>query len=49
MQTYLGSVYLPIIIDNNIDIKHNSNVVLKLKNISGSNCFIVQMIIMEHQ
>ena len=49
MQTYLGSVYLPIIIDNNLDIKHNPNVVLKLKNISGSNFFIVQMIIMEHQ
>jgi hypothetical protein len=35
----LESVYLPTIIDNNLNIKHNSNIILKLKNISDSNCF----------
>ena len=35
----LESVYLPTIIDNNLDIKHNSNIILRLKNISDSNCF----------
>ena len=29
----LESVYLPAIIDNNLDIKHNSNIILRLKNI----------------
>ena len=35
----LESIYLPTIIDNNLDIKHNSNIVVRLKNISDSNCF----------
>ena len=35
----LESVYLPTIIDNNLDIKHNSNIILRLKTISDSNCF----------
>ncbi len=35
----LESVYLPTIIDNNLDIKHNSNIVVRLKNISYSKCY----------
>ena len=35
----LESVYLPTIIDNNLEIKHNSNIILRLKTISDSNCF----------
>ena len=35
----LESIYLPCIIDNNLDIKHNSNIIVRLKNISDSNCF----------
>ena len=35
----LESIYIPTIIDNNLDIKHNSNIVVRLKNISDSNCF----------
>jgi len=35
----LESIYVPSIIDNNFDIKHNSNIVVRLKNISDSNCF----------
>ena len=35
----IESIYLPAIIDNNLDIKHNSNIVVRFKNISDSNCF----------
>ena len=35
----LESVYLPCIFDNNLDIKHDTNIVLRLKNISDSKCF----------
>jgi hypothetical protein len=35
----LESVYLPCVFDNNLDVKHDTNIVLRLKNISGSNCF----------
>ncbi len=35
----LESIYLPTIIDNNLGIKHNSNIVVRLKSISGSDCF----------
>ncbi len=35
----LESVYLPCVFDNNLDIKHDTNIVLRLKNISDSKCF----------
>ena len=35
----LESVYIPCMLDVNLDIKHNSNVVLRLKNISDSKCY----------
>ena len=35
----LESIYLPTVIDDASDIKHNSNIVVRLKNISDSNCF----------
>jgi len=35
----LESCYIPTIIDNGLDIKHNSNVILKFKNVSDSKCY----------
>ena len=35
----LESCYLPSIVDNALDIKHNSNVILKFKNIMDSRCY----------
>ena len=35
----LESVYLPAIIDNDANVKHNTNIILRFKNISDSNCF----------
>ena len=35
----LESIYLPTIIDNAFDIKHNSNIVVKFKNISDSKSY----------
>ncbi len=35
----LESVYLPSIIDDNADLQHNTNIIIRYKNISDSNCF----------
>jgi hypothetical protein len=35
----LESCYLPTVIETGLDIKHNSNVVLKFKNVSDSKCY----------
>jgi hypothetical protein len=35
----LESVYIPCVINNNLDIKHNSNVILRLKNLNNSQCY----------
>jgi hypothetical protein len=35
----LESVYIPCVINNDLDIKHNSNIILRLKNISDTKCF----------
>jgi hypothetical protein len=35
----LESIYIPTIIDNDLNIKHNSNIILKLKNVSDSKCY----------
>jgi hypothetical protein len=35
----LESCYIPAIIDNALDVKHNSNIILKFKNVSDSKCY----------
>jgi len=35
----LESIYIPSIIDNDLNIKHNSNIILRLKNLSDSKCY----------
>ena len=35
----LESIYIPSIIDNGLNIKHNSNIIVRLKNISDSKCY----------
>jgi hypothetical protein len=35
----LESVYLPTVRDNNLEIKHDSNITLRLKSISDSKCY----------
>ena len=35
----LESCYVPSIVDNALDVKHNSNIILKFKNVSDSKCY----------